>query len=152
MDYKKRLDTLQFKVNQASELLDGKNLSRAKMLLKVDCEFLRRTLPIKKTIPSEEEDIETTHRQLYKESVDALKAVTMGKSSGGQLQNSAYFDDYADHLMPTSINQSSRYNAGGYRSNEVDESAELKKLTDLNAILCHQQMIESIENTQLKLQ
>ena len=46
MDYKKRLDVLQFKVNQASELLDGKNLSRAKMLLKVDCEFLRRTLPI----------------------------------------------------------------------------------------------------------
>ena len=153
LSYKKKLDELQFKVSQASELLDGKNLSRAKMLLKVDCEFLRRTLPLKKTIPNQEDDTSTCHRELYKESVDALKTIIAGGNNrGAQLQSSGYFNDYADYLIPPSINQSNRYNASGFRSNEIDEGTELKKLTDLNAILCHQEMIESIENTQLKLQ
>ena len=122
------------------------------MLLKVDCEFLRRTLLMQKAVPHEEDEEGkiTTHRQIFKESVDALKSVAIG-SSGNQL-NSGYFNDYQDQLIPPSVNQSGRYNVSGYRSNEIDESAELRKLNDLNAILCHQQMIESIENTQLKLQ
>ena len=82
LSYKKKLDALQFKVNQATELLDGKSISRAKMLLKVDCEFLRRTLPMAKSIPHDEEDSLTTHRQLYKESVDALRSVAGGDSHG----------------------------------------------------------------------
>ena len=32
-------------MKSALDLIDGKNISKAKMLLKVDCEFLRRVLP-----------------------------------------------------------------------------------------------------------
>ena len=39
---KRQLLHFQNRVRQAIELIDGKNVSRAKMLLKVDCEFLRR--------------------------------------------------------------------------------------------------------------
>ena len=42
---KRQLVNQQSKVRQALELIDGKNISRAKMLLKVDTEYLRRTLP-----------------------------------------------------------------------------------------------------------
>ena len=80
--YKKKLSEFQFKVNQATELLDGKSISRAKMLLKVDCEFLRRTLPMSRAMPNESDMLgATTHRQLYKESVDALKAVSFVNNS-----------------------------------------------------------------------
>ena len=82
LQYKKKLDSLQFKVSQATELLDGKSISRAKMLLKVDCEFLRRTLPMQKAIPNDDEEEGVTHRQIYKESVDALKSVAIGSSTG----------------------------------------------------------------------
>ena len=44
------------------------------------------------------------------------------------------------------------YRAQGYKSNELDENQELNKLGALNAITCHQRAIESLENTQIKLQ
>ena len=47
-NYKKKFQDLQDKVNQAAALLDGKNTSRAKVLLKVNCEFLRKALPVQK--------------------------------------------------------------------------------------------------------
>ena len=82
LQYKKKLSEFQFKVNQATELLDGKSISRAKMLLKVDCEFLRRTLPMSRAMPNESDSLgETTHRQLYKESVEALKAISFANNS-----------------------------------------------------------------------
>ena len=46
------------------ELIDGKNVSRAKMLLKVDCEFLRRTISM-----TARDDL----KHIYGESIDALK-------------------------------------------------------------------------------
>ena len=39
-------------MKSALDLIDGKNISRAKMLLKVDCEFLRRVLPSEKLYES----------------------------------------------------------------------------------------------------
>ena len=47
--------------------------------------------------------------------------------------------------------RTSPYNPGGYRSNEIDEGSELNKLTAINAIACHQGLVESLETTQFKL-
>ena len=41
---KKKLTQYQERVRSAIELIDGKNISRAKTLLKVDGEYIRRTL------------------------------------------------------------------------------------------------------------
>ena len=43
------------------------------------------------------------------------------------------------------------YNQTGYRSNEIDENSELNKITAVNAIVCHQNLIETLETTQIKL-
>lgn len=69
---KRQLSAHQEKVHQAIELIDGKNINRAKMLLKVDGEFLRRTLPSK---PSQREDF----KLVYAESVEAMKMMTSKK-------------------------------------------------------------------------
>ena len=60
-----------------AKLIDGKNVSRAKMLLKVDCEFLRRSLP---TSGNDDPFVEDA-RQLYAESVEAMKMVSFQRQS-----------------------------------------------------------------------
>lgn len=44
-DTKNKLTAYKSRVSSAVELIDGRTVSRAKTLLKVDNEFLRRTLP-----------------------------------------------------------------------------------------------------------
>lgn len=70
----KQFESLKEKVKAASILLDGKNISRAKMLLKVDCEFLRRSLPLKDI-----SGLKKSNKSMYMESVDALKLVSLAK-------------------------------------------------------------------------
>ena len=46
----------QTRVHQAIDLIDGKNISRAKIVLKVDLEYLRRTLPLKDITPTDSQN------------------------------------------------------------------------------------------------
>ena len=73
-EVKRQLASHQEKVHQAIELIDGKNINRAKMLLKVDCEFLRRSLPIKQ---SNAEDF----KLVYGESIEAMKMMANKKQA-----------------------------------------------------------------------
>ena len=161
-------------MRQAIDLIEGKNISRAKILLKVDGEFLRRALPMQAISghslsghgrSSSPDPVD--FKILYTESVDAMKMLSQqrkGQVTGLMTHGSAFsggaVDDLNDlmsfneHDSKSSMaaGRSSPYNPGGYKSNEIDEGSELNKLTALNVIACHQGLIESIETTQLKLQ
>ena len=68
-DSKKKLTDYKARVNQAIELINGQSISRAKTLLKVDTEFLRRTLP---SALNQFED----SRQTYADCIEALRLIT----------------------------------------------------------------------------
>ena len=69
----KQFEQLKQKVKEATNLLDGKIISRAKMLLKVDTEFLRRSL-------SNSQETQN-FKKTYKDSIDALKLVSFSYQS-----------------------------------------------------------------------
>jgi len=99
------------------ELIDGKNVSRAKMLLKVDSEFLRRTLPLSQECYGED------LKQLYVESIDAMKMLSFQKQ-GTSLQNSTAemkLLGLQSHDSKKLVHDENSYSASGYRSNEIDE-------------------------------
>lgn len=141
VEAKRKLAVYQEKVHQAIELIDGRNINRAKMLLKVDCEFLRRSLPAKN--PSMKDD----YKSVYGESIEAMKMLTsksqlvQGRMEEMNLMELQH-EDVGRHMLNPSnrlLNGAqSTYSASGYRSNEIDECAELNKLNALNAIVCHQ--------------
>ena len=71
---KKKLASYQSRIGSAIELIDGRTMSRAKTLLKVDNEFLRRTLPIG---PDDMDDaFDNGPKQKYADCIEAMKMIT----------------------------------------------------------------------------
>lgn len=147
---KRQLAMYQTRVRQAIDLIDGKNISRAKMLLKVDGEFLRRTLSMTtqmKGIGNSNADYDC--KQIFSESVDAMKMLSFqvrqgqGQPSANIISHHSSISAEMDllgfgslqqqqHQATSSFNNDNLamagYAASGYRSNEIDEGTELNKL------------------------
>ena len=66
----------------------------------------------------------------YGDSIEAMKMMTSKKPMKNNAFNSNMMDFHDE-------SRGGRYSASGYRSNEIDEGAELNKLNALNAIVCH---------------
>ena len=80
---KRQLAMYQTRVRQAIDLIDGKNISRAKMLLKVDGEFLRRTLSMTAQHNGEiYSNANNDCKQIFSESVDAMKMLSFQVRQG----------------------------------------------------------------------
>jgi hypothetical protein len=77
------------------------------MLLKVNTEYLRRTLPVSK--------------KTYQESVEALKVLSIPQTKSETSADRPKQQAMAGKLIQNSTATPEKYNQVGYRSNELDE-------------------------------
>jgi len=143
VDARQQLSSFQTKVQAAIGLIDGSKMSRAKALLKVDNEYLRRTLPLGSDCALED------CRQVYAESVEAMKMLSLQqkKATNYDFVQADEINENGFSVYRPQKGKLEHFSQSGYRSNEADECQELAKISAHNAVACHESLIEELETT-----